>query len=208
MALKSLPCAYCGTTAVERTKGHVIPRSIYPDTLPNAPRITVPECLKCKARWDDAEPHFRNVMIAIWDPERTVIDNRYAKMKRSFSKRDGVRRLSEFAAQMISKKTPKGERETIYPTRDPKCNLILRRIVRGLSHFHEFGSPIADTRVRCGVMLWTIPDAFRSSFTWHEIAPGFCRYAYSIVGDENLHSFWLIRFSKHIEFFGAIATGA
>ena len=59
----------------------MIPQSIYPDSLPDAQRITVPECLDCKALWEDAEPHFRNIMIAIWDPEMIVKDNRYASMK-------------------------------------------------------------------------------------------------------------------------------
>ena len=75
--LKHRPCAYCGTVKTPRTKGHVIPQALYPVSLSQARRITVPECTDCKALWEDAEPHFRNIMIAIWDPDQAVKDNRY-----------------------------------------------------------------------------------------------------------------------------------
>lgn len=207
MKLRNHPCAYCGTTDTRRTKGHVIPRSIYPDSLPQARRIIVPECDHCKARWEDAEPHFRNTMIAIWDPDRVVKDNRYESMKRSLSKCDGPRRWRDFTDQVVSADTPTGQTEKIYPGKDPRCNLILRRIVRGLCHFHELDSAIADERVRCDGTRSMFPESFHADFTWYVISTDFCRYGYSIVGDETLHSCWSIRFSRHIEFFGAIAAG-
>ena len=102
------PCAYCGTTHTERTKGHVIPRSLYPDSLPQAKRITVPECTDCKALWEDAEPHFRNIMVAIQNPDQIVKDNRYESMRRSFSKCDGQKRFKDFADLLVSVDTPDG----------------------------------------------------------------------------------------------------
>ncbi len=184
----------------------MVPRSLYPDTLPQAQRITVPECTDCKALWEDAEPHFRNIMIAIWNPDRIVKDIRYESMRRSLLKCDGARRLRDFTDRLVSVDTPNGEREMIYPAKDRRFNLILRRIVRGLCYFHGLDSAIGDARVLCDVMRFRVPKAFQPDFTWNEIAPDFCRYGYTIVGDDNLHSFWLIRFSKHIEFFGAIAA--
>jgi hypothetical protein len=202
------PCAYCGTTEIERTKGHVIPKSLYPDSLPNAQRITVPECMDCKALWEDAEPQFRNTMVAIWDPETVVEDSRWRKMQRSMSKCDGPRRYRDFIDLLVAQNTPKGKRHAIYPAKDPQCNLILRRIVRGLCHHHGLGSAIADSRVWCDVMQFSVPEAFRSEITWHELSPGFCTYGYTVLGDERFHSFWLIRFSNHAKSFcGAIAAG-
>lgn len=206
MAHRNDPCAYCGTTQTTRTKGHVIPRALYPDSWPKAQRITVPECTDCKALWEDAEPHFRNIMTAIWNPDQIVRDSRHESMQRSFLKCDGARRLKDFVERLVSVETPSGPREMIYPAKDGQCNLILRRIVRGLCHQHRCGSAIADVRVLCNVMQYTVPEAFQREFTWHEIAPDFCRYGYAVIGDDRLHSFWLIRFSKQIEFFGAIAA--
>jgi hypothetical protein len=204
VALQNRPCAYCGTTSCKRTKGHVIPQSLYPASLLRARRITVPECIKCKSIWEDAEPHFRNIMISIWDPDHLAKDNRYDAMRRSLLKYDGRRRWSDFARSLVSIDTPNSQRDVIYPAEDPACNLILRRIVRGLCHFHELGTAIADDRVRCDVMRFIVPEEFRSQFTWQEIAPDFCRYAYAIVDDSDLDSFWLIRFSNHIEFVGIV----
>lgn len=204
--MKDGPCAYCGTTDTERTKGHVIPRSVFPDSMRDVQRITVPECTSCQAIWDDVEPQFRNIMVGIRNPEKIVPDSCYKNMRRSFLKCDGRRRLEDIAEVLVSVDTPNGPREEIYPAKDPGFNLILRRIVRGLCHHHDLGTAIADSRVTCDVMRFIVPEAFRPEFTWNEIAPDFCRYGYAILEDGNMHSFWLIRFSKHIEFFGTIAA--
>jgi len=206
MSVRCKPCAYCGTTSVERTKGHVIPRALYPDTLPNAQRITVPECLQCKSLWEDAEPHFRNIMVAIWNPDEVVNDSRYKSMQRSLTKCDGARRFKDFADQLVPVETPTGKREKIFPATDSRFNLVLRRIVRGLCHYHEFDSAVEDRRVICDVMKFQVPEAFEPDFTWHEISPNFFRYGYSIVEDDPLQSFWLLQFAQHIEFFGAVSA--
>ncbi len=205
--MKHQPCAYCGTTEKKRTKGHVIPKSLYPASLPDVQRITVPECLDCKALWEDAEPHFRNIMIAIWDPETIVEDGRWRKMQRSMWKCDGPRRYEDFIDLLVEENTAKGKRHAIYPDKEPRHNLILRRIVRGLCHDHGLGSAIADSRVWCAVMRYRVPEAFQSEIIWHELSPGFCRYGYTISDDERFHSFWLLQFASHIGFVGAIAAG-
>ncbi|MGE0347873.1 hypothetical protein [Hydrogenophaga sp.] len=200
--LKHKPCAYCGSKAVPRGKGHVFPRSIYPDTLPDAKRITVPECETCKAIWEDAEPHFRNVLLSIWDPEVAPLDNRTAKLWRSFDELDGSRRIQDLSAMLRPAHVDGQERAKIYPDEDERFNLILRRIVRGLSHEHRLGTAIPDSAVVSGVMRWIVPPAFEPSFSWHTIAPDFISYAYARV-DES-HTFWLLRFSRHITFFASI----
>lgn len=191
---------------MKRTKGHVIPRSLYPDSLPKAKRIIVPECTDCKTLWEDAEPHFRNIMVAIWDPDRIVEDNRFAALQRSLLKCDGPRRHKKLAELFVSVVTPNGPREKIFPAKDTGFNLILRRIIRGLCHHHGLGTAIADNRVACDVPRLPFSEVLQSEFTWHEIARDFYRYGYANPGDDNFHSFWLIRFSKHIEFSGAIAA--
>jgi hypothetical protein len=66
MAMKHRPCAYCGTMEFQREKGHVVPDCVYPPSLdPRVQRITVPECSRCKAIWQDAETQFRNIMMIV-----------------------------------------------------------------------------------------------------------------------------------------------
>lgn len=204
--LKHHPCAYCGTTLSTRGKGHVFPRSIYPDTLPNVYRITVPECNECKALWEDAEPHFRNVLLSIWDSETALTDTRAERLWRSFDANDGHRRVRELAGMFRPEQVAGTDRTKIYPAEDERFNLILRRIVRGLAHKHGIGTSIPDAQVTCDVMRWLVPPAFEDEITWHTIAPGFITYGYKRFNDQDAHSFWLIRFSKHVLFFGRVGS--
>ena len=175
MVLKDQPCAYCGSSKSPCTKGHVIPKNLYPA---ETKAITVPECKECKAIWEDAEPHFRNIMMAIRDPEKVIKDDHFARMQRSFKKCDGPRRLKELLDLIVPASPPNQEREMLYPAENSAFNLILRRIVRGLCHVEKLGSPVADNRVRCDVIKCDVPEAFKPEFTWREIAPGFFRYGY------------------------------
>ena len=110
----------------------------------------------------------------------------------------------EFAALMKPVENLGNERYKIYPADNKGFNLILRRIVRGLAHYHELGTAIADSRVTCGTMLWEVPPAFEKDFTWHKIDTDFIAYAYAKLDEPELHSFWLLRFSRHILFFGYV----
>jgi|SRR5450830_127357 len=202
--LVNRPCAYCGSKIIERTKGHVLPKSMYPDSLPRAKRITVAECLACKAIWEDAEPHFKNIILSIWNADALPSDNRVESMWRGFRGRGGQRRAKELFALIEPAHVDGKEREKIYPAKDSRFNLILRRIVRGLIDEHKLGTSISDERVYCDVMNWQIPPAFEADFYWHIISDGFFQYAYSIPGDASMHSFWLLHFSKNLLFFGAV----
>ena len=92
----------------------------------------------------------------------------------------------------------------IYPAKDPRCNLILRRIIRGLCYSNEVDAAIADDRVWCDVLRWRVPEALEPDFKWHEVATSFFSYSYAIIDDEKFHSLWRLRFSKRIEFIGII----
>jgi hypothetical protein len=51
-------------------------------------------------------------------------------------------------------------------------------------------------------MHWLVPPAFEPEFTWHTIAPDFIAYAHAQI--EETHTFWLLRFSRHILFYGSV----
>ena len=202
--LKHRPCAYCGSTVVPRTKGHVLPANMYPDSMPGVHRITVAECEKCKLLWEDAEPHFRNILLAIWNSDALPVDNRVDAMWRGFSAADGRRRAKELH-ELIKPSGPASPgREVIYPAKDERFNLVLRRIVRGLAAEHRIGYAIPDSAVTCDVMLWEVPPAVRLELRWRVVAPDFFSYAYATNLDETLQSVWLLRFSQHLLFFGVV----
>ena len=202
--LKNQPCAYCGRTDIVRTRGHVLSRNWYPDTLPNALRITVSECEECAAIWGDAEPHFRNILLSIWNSEALPVDSRVNAMWRSFQLPDGRRRASNLLSLFRPAQLSTEYREVIYPANEDSFNLILRRIVRGLAAHHGIAHAVPDKAVTCSNMPWHIPPAFEAEFERHTIAPDFFSYAYASCLEEPLHSFWLLKFSRHLHFFGAI----
>lgn len=203
--LKNQPCAYCGSTNVPRTKGHVLPANLYPDSMPNVQRITVAECETCKALWEDAEPHFRNILLAMWNPDTLPVDSRVDAMWRGFREADGKRRRTEILELIKPVGLASQRRKAIYPVEDDRFNLVLRRIVRGLAAKHQVAHAIPDEAVTCGPMLWEVPPAFKQEFQWHEVAPEFFCYAYATNLD-SMHSFWLLRFSRHLLFFGAVES--
>ena len=206
--LKHAPCAYCGTIDLPRTRGHVFPRAIYPDSLPNAKRITVPECDQCKTLWEDAEPHFRNILLTIWNPEAAPTDSRSQKFLRSFDHKDGHRRAKELASLFTPAVVAGQDRSKIYPAKDERFNLVLRRIVRGLTHHHGLATAVPDQCVDCEVMQYLIPPAFEDDFSWHTIAPDFIVYGYTSLADENIQLVRLVRFSKHIVFIGRVRNAS
>lgn len=201
MPLKNQPCAYCGTVKYKRINGHVISRNLFHEFLSkNVQRITVPECAQCKAAWEDAEAHFRNVFVLAWNPDQLQEDNRLDKMRRSFQKSDGMRRWRDLLNQIV----PVNTREAVYPTKDPLCLMILRRIIRGLSHYHNLGTAISESSVEVGSMLWELPPAFEEEMSWYQLAPDFFTYGYCQIDDSEIRSFWQMNFSNHIKLFGII----
>lgn len=177
---------------------------MYPDSLPEVRRITVSECTTCKMIWEDAEPHFRNILLGIWNSDALPTDNRVDSMWRGFHEKDGRRRASELHALFQPNRPGTPGREVIYPANDDRFNLILRRIVRGLAAEHAVGYAIPDAAVVCDVMRWEIPPAFETELVWHVIAPAFFSYTYVAGLEEPLHSFWLLRFARNLLFFGAV----
>lgn len=124
-------CAYCGSDKNTLTGGHVLSKNLYPDSLPDAKRIMVPECIECKRIWEDAEPHFRNIIVSIWNPnEVNRNDSRYGKVLRSFEKKDGKRRVEELASLLKPEQVEGKDRHLIYPLSDDRFSIIIRRIVR------------------------------------------------------------------------------
>ena len=204
--LKNQPCAYCGRTDIIRTRGHVLSKNLYPDNMLTAKRITVAECKCCEKLWADAEPHFRNILLSIWNSESLPVDSRVDAMWRSFDLIDGPRRASDLLSLFPQNQIATKDRELICPANGESFNLILRRIVRGLAAKHGIGHAVPDKAVTCSDMRWPIPPAFEAEFKWHTIAPDFFRYAYVSGLEEPLHSFWLLQFSRHLLFFGAIKT--
>jgi hypothetical protein len=157
MAMKHRPCAYCGGTDTRRERGHVIPRCMYPaNAAPQVQRPTVPECQRCKVAWQDAENHFRNVLVIAGEPNSAVMEQWEGPVLRSFGHSSGRRWLADLYEQMVEVDTPVGVQHKVYPARDPRVMLVVRKIIRGLAHYHDIGTAIPDSHVWADVLRYPI----------------------------------------------------
>ncbi len=189
-------CAYCGRRFKKGTKDHVIPRCLYPSSkaASTIQRLTVPACEECNNSWSDDEPHFRNMLLLAGEPTRSVRELWETTVRRSFRKRDGRKRLMELLRQMKPVQTPEGERHMVYPGQDARVMRIVRKVVRGLCHYHGLGSPVSDGRVSADVLKYMVPPEFLKQMDFHDRDPHVFEYGYAVLQEAGIESFWLLTF--------------
>ena len=187
----------------------MIQRSIHPSGCdPTIQRRTVPECSVCKKIWQEAETQFRNIMMVAGAPNAFVQALWDGPVTRSFDKASGLRWLRDLTAQMVPLETPNGPRHAVYPDRDELVMTVVRRTIRGLCHYHELGTAIADRRVFAHVMRYAIPPTFWERFVPFSLGDDFCRYWYYDLRaeDPDHHSAWVIEFFGRTKFFGIVSA--
>jgi hypothetical protein len=209
MSMRKKPCAYCGSTSTPRTKGHVLGKAIYPSVREDRTQwITVPECDDCKALWEDAESHFRNVILVAGAPNTEATSIWGDKGRRSFREVDGKRRVRDILFNSVPTKTADGSCDLIFPDRDERVMLILRKIARGLCHHHQLGTAISDTRVTAIARRVGFPEELQASVVARTPIPRVCDYAYVDFSkqESDLHSIWSLRFFERTWFFALVAS--
>lgn len=202
------PCAYCGLTDSPREKGHVIPDCMYPsDTNSRIQRPTVPECSECKKIWQEAENQFRNVMVIAGTPNRAAMEQWEGPVKRSFNKPSGGQWAKALVEQMVAIENTEGPVYNIYPANNPEVMCVIRKIIRGLCHYHGIATAVSDKRVWVDILKYQIPPYLKENMKWFHIGPELLEYAYEITNDKelNVHSAWYLRFYEQREFIGVVA---
>src|SRR6266571_8484988 len=131
-------CAYCGEHTRKLEREHAIPNCLYPKSRSQSrvQRITVPSCAACNRGWSDDEAHFRNVLLLAGEPNSAVRELWETTTRRSFEDVDGRRRIKDLVEQFVPIRVEGFNRQMIYPARDNRVRRVLKKIVRGLSHFH------------------------------------------------------------------------
>lgn len=198
-------CAYCGKTDTKRHKGHVVSKCLYPSSTPiGVQRPTIPECEKCQALWTDAETQFRNILV-IAGAQNPATNEAWETIQRSFDKPSGKRWVLDIYESMTPVATESEQRHMVYPYKDRRVNLVLRKIVRGLSAYHGLGECIPDEHVWVGYAPAVLPTELLS----YNLGDGFFKYGIALFDDEiELCSGWLFRFYENREFLGIVAKSA
>jgi hypothetical protein len=170
-------------------------------------RITVPECLSCKAIWQDAETQFRNILMIAGEPNAYVDEMWKGTVSRSFHKPSGPRWLADLLEQVVLVETTSGRRPMVDPTRDERFMLVVRKIIRGLCHEERVATAVDDRRVWANVLRYTIPEQSQQQITWRQLGDEFFRYGFAVLNDSerDAHSAWFLTFFERREFFGVVS---
>lgn len=195
-------CAYCGESVTARHKGHVVSNCLYPSSTPTeVQRPTVPECENCRALWTEPETQFRNILVIAGEQNRAT-EETWETIQRSFTKPSGKKWVDDIYESMSPVATKSGQRYMVYPHKDLRVNLVLRKIVRGLSAYHGVGEFIPDDHVWVGCAPAAIPDESLP----YNLGKEFMRYGYALFDAEiELCSGWLFRFYDSRDFLGIVA---
>jgi hypothetical protein len=209
MSLKK-PCAYCGLPSDKRDKEHVFPRNLYP--LSKAPskvqRLTIPACNRCNNSWADDEVHFRNILVLAGDPitpARTELWN--TKVDRSFSQIDGLKRLQDIVEQMKSVNISGQDRHMVYPGNDPRVIRVMRKIVRGLSYYHNISRPLSENRIFVDVLKYEVPENIFNAMEFNHRDKDIVEYGFQVLNENDIQSVWIIRFFQTVPFIAIVSSG-
>lgn len=198
---KTRRCAYCGKPA--DTTDHAVPRALYPSSLATSrvQRRTVPACRPCNASWENDEAHFRNVLLMCGGSSAVVKELWDGETRRSFDYCDGRKRALDLADLMIPVQTPEGARHKVFPADDPRVMRVVRKVVRGLCHYHGLLSPALDSQVKADVQRFALEPNIVEEMVFTHAEKEVIQYGFVATEDhENFHSFWALRFFNRVPF--------
>jgi hypothetical protein len=131
------------------------------------------------------------------EPNAAVLELWQTSARRSFSQADGRRRLHDLARGMVPVTIEGHERWMIYPGRDDRVLRVLRKIVRGLSHFHGVESSVSEDRVWADVLKYRIPPELIASIRFQNREPDVVEYWYEAYEEkEDPSSLWFLKFLR------------
>jgi hypothetical protein len=202
-------CAYCGvheTDEVPFTRDHVIPKCLYPATRRDLNLIVVDACAPCNNGFSDDEVHFRT-MVALAGESNSVVKELWnTKIVRSFDEKDGLRRVRQVLKHTAKVQLEGKDRLIIFPGQDVRVVRIIKKIVRGLSHFHEIDSAVDEKRIHVAIHDSELsegtlePDDFSRSY------PGIVRYFYKKDATTDSKPVWILTFFDRLTFVALVGN--
>jgi hypothetical protein len=207
MSLKK-PCAYCGLPSDKRDKEHVFPKNLYPlsKAKSKVQRLTIPACNKCNNSWANDEVHFRNILAVAGDPTTPAkVELWNTTIDRSFSQIDGFKRLQDLLEQMKPVNLSGQDRHMVYPGNDPRVVRVVRKIVRGLSYYHNISSPLPEERIFVDILKYEVPESFLSEMEFHDRDTDIVEYRYQVLNEQEIESAWIITFFQTVTFIAIVS---
>ena len=196
-------CAYCGKPASDRE--HVFPKCLYPMSKNKSKiqRLTIPACNECNNSWANDEAHFRDVMVLAGEPGG-IANELWGTVQRSFKKSDGKRRLKDIISQL---KPVQENNYKIYPGRDERVIRVVKKIIRGLSHYYKIMTAVPESLVWVNILKYQIPENFLVEMDCSHREEDIVTYRYQILNDykNNIYSAWILTFLERVPFIGTVS---
>jgi hypothetical protein len=130
----------------------------------------------------------------------------YGRVSRSFDEVDGQRRLRDLYNQMKPIDTDQGLRFKIYPGRDELVMRIVRKVVRGLAHFHQVDTGVKDEQVWADILTFQLPKELINTVVLMHREPDVLEYWYESYSEGAMRSVWYLKFFQNVPFLAAIHT--
>jgi hypothetical protein len=203
MSTQPEKCAYCGREDVLLEREHVVPRCIYPNSRATSriQRLTVPACRECNGAFSVDEPHFRNMLAIVDQPNNVIQELWQTKIRPSFEKCDGRKQANDILEKMEKVLTEDGERQQVRLGDNERVMRIVRKVARGLCHHHAVMSPVMDIQVKAfQVPAGFAPEGILSQMKHDHREADIFKYSYFTLSDKRLHSVWLLTFLENRHF--------
>jgi hypothetical protein len=168
-------------------------------------RLTIPSCNECNEGWSDDEVHFRNVLAVAGEPNEARRELWETTIHRSFNEKDGIRRVRDLVEIMHPTAIDGDERHMVYPGRDDRVLRIVKKIIRGLCHYHGVMSAVSEKRVWVDILKYQIQDEFLSEMACEHREQDIAEYRYQILREYGIDSAWLITFYQRVTFVGMVS---
>lgn len=210
--MKNKPCAFCGSTEKDnpRTKGHVLQDSMYSESgFDKVQRITVPECRRCGEIWKDAEDNFRSLMVLCAADENPHAAEQWdGPIRRAHDRElDGKQRMRDVLKWVVKRETPEGEVRKLFPGTIENIHIVVRKMVRGLCHWHKLGTQVKDHQILSMGQFENQPPADAHAVEFNHL-PGTFRYSYfhRHLEADVFHVTWLLTFYEAVSFISFVSA--
>lgn len=199
-------CAYCGVDGVPITGDHVIPKCLYPTTHRDLNLIVVDACEPCNNGFSDDEVHFRNVVALAGESNAAVKELWDTKIVRSFYEKDGRRRVRQVLEHTAKVQLEGEDRRIIFPGQDKRVVWIIKKVVRGLSHFHEIESAVDAKRIHVAIHDAELSEGTLEPGNFSRSFPGIVRYSYKNDDTTGSKPVWILTFFDRLTFVALVGT--
>ncbi|MBN2285976.1 MAG: hypothetical protein JXI43_05980 [Tissierellales bacterium] len=167
--------------------------------------MTIPSCNECNKGWSDNEVHFRNVLALAGEPNEARRELWETTIRRSFEKEDGIRRVRDLVEILHSVEIEGNDRQMVYPGQDERVLRIIKKIIRGLCHYHGVISAVSEKRIWADILKYKIPEEFLPEMAYEHREQDIAEYRYQILHEYGINSAWLITFFQRVNFVGTVS---